>query len=58
MPTLDACAWLGTFALTKDNSQKMVKDTGELTKMVDANAPQGKLDVQPCREFCAKNLKL
>ena len=28
---------LETFALTKDGSQKRVKDTGELTKMVDTD---------------------
>ena len=36
---VDALVSLGTFALTKDGSQKRVKDTGELAKMVDTNTP-------------------
>ena len=39
MPSLDARASLGTLALNKDGSSKRVKDTGELTKMADTNAP-------------------
>ena len=39
MPSLDACASLGALALTKDGRLKRVKDTGELTKMADTNAP-------------------
>ena len=35
----DACALLETLALTKDGNCKKVKDTGELTKMVDTNVP-------------------
>ena len=38
MPTLDVRASLGTLALTKDGSQKKVKDMGELAKMVDTNS--------------------
>ena len=38
MPTLDVRALLGTFALTKDGSQKKGKDMGELAKRADANA--------------------
>ena len=38
-----ACRWLGIYnadvALSKDGSRKRVKDTGELTKMTDINAP-------------------
>ena len=37
MPTTDTHVLLETLALTKDGSEKKVKDTGELTKMVDAN---------------------
>ena len=37
MPTTDTRVLLGTLALTIDGSKKKVKDTGELTKMVDAN---------------------
>ena len=47
----DACASLGTLALTKDGSQKRIKDTGELTKIVDTNAPHEELDVWPSRKF-------
>ena len=35
----DACVLLGTLALTKDGSQKRVKDTGELAKMMNTNTP-------------------
>ena len=37
MPSLDAYALLGTLALSKDDSQKCVKDTGELAKIADTN---------------------
>ena len=37
MPTPDVYVSLGTFALTKDGSQKKVKDIGELAKMVGTN---------------------
>ena len=39
MPNLDAPVFKGTPALTKHGSQKRAKDTGELTKMVNTNAP-------------------
>ena len=38
MPNMDTCASLGSFVLTKDGSQKKVKDVGELAKMMDTNA--------------------
>lgn len=37
MPTPDVYVSLGTFALTKDDSEKKVKDPGELAKRVDTN---------------------
>ena len=51
MPILDASAWLETLALATDGSKKRVKDTGELTKMVDTNAPYEEPDIQPHRKF-------
>ena len=39
MPSLEACVSLEILALTKDGSLKRVKDSGELTKMADTNAP-------------------
>ena len=47
----DAPVSLGTLALTKDGSQKRVKDTGELTKMADTNAPQKEPDTRSQRKF-------
>ena len=35
----DARASLGILALTKDGSQKKVKDTGKWEKMADTNTP-------------------
>ena len=51
MPTLDVCASLGTFALTKDGSQKKVKDTEELAKMVDTNTSKEGTDMRSHRKF-------
>ena len=39
MPIPDGPVSLGSVALTKDGSQKRVKDTWELKKMADTNAP-------------------
>ena len=39
MPTPDGHVSLGTFVLTKDGSQKKVKDVGELAKVAGTNTP-------------------
>ena len=39
MPTPDVRVLLGTLALNKDGSQKKIKSTGELAKMVNSNTP-------------------
>ena len=39
MPALNTQALLGIFALTKDGSQKKIKDTGELAKTAETNTP-------------------
>ena len=57
MPTLDACVWLGTLALTKYGSWNRVWNTGELTKMADINTPWKEPDVRSHRKFWAKHLK-
>ena len=56
MPSPDTCASLGTLALTKDGSQKRVKDTGELTKMVDTNTPYEEPDMRSQRKFQVEHL--
>ena len=48
---------LGTPTLTKDGSRKRVKDTGDLTKMADANTLQEEPDMKSHRKFWAKPLK-
>ena len=58
MCTLDPCVSLGTLAQTTDGSWKKVKDTGELPKMVDTNAPWNEPSVRLYRKFWAKHLKL
>lgn len=45
MPSADACVSLRSLALTNNGSQKRVKDSRELTNMVDTNAPWEELDV-------------
>ena len=47
---------LGTLALIEDGSQKRVKDTKELAKMVDTKAPEKGLDVRSHRKFRAEHL--
>ena len=51
-------ASLGIFALPKGGSQKKVKDTGELAKMVNTNTLQEGPDMRSCRKFWTKHLKL
>ena len=53
MPILDVPASLGIFALTKDGSQKKVKDPGELAKMADTNTSEEGLDMRSHRKFRA-----
>ena len=47
---------LGTLVPTKDGSQKRVKDTGELAKMVYPSIAQGGLGMRSRRKFQAEHL--
>ena len=44
--------------MPKGGSQKKVKDTGELAKMVNTNTLQEGPDMRSCRKFWTKHLKL
>lgn len=48
---VDCTMSLGTLALTKDGSQKRIKDTGELTKIADINVPWEGPDMRSHRKF-------